>query len=920
MIKHLPFARSLLACSLMSVAGAASATIDYHRLAWDSDPAHNAVIGYSQTSGSKNTYVTYGFSTNESSWNEEQVNNTETFDGNFESHFVRLTGLPANSPVYYRVCEGTSCGDRFWFKTAPDDNSPFVMLAGGDTRSGWSTRRKGNELLAKIRPLFIMHGGDFTDDNNTSQMKQFFADWEDTFSSDTIDGTAYKRIYPLVPTLGNHEDDDYKSLCRVWGVDFDGDGKCTTDDTYGAFNVGDLLRVYTLNSQYQESGWSTEGREQRDWLKSDMENNGGSATWRFGQYHKPFFPHLSSKDENPQLVTWWADTFYDNGMNLVIESDTHLNKVTKAVKPSGSSFAVTTNGGTVFAGEGSWGADSRSANKSYAWTLDSASIQQFKIITVTPDKVEMRTAQFDSGASTLTANQRKNDSTRLPTGVNWWSANEVGEVMTLVQSGSGLSIIDDGDGTDPTPDPDPQPTGDVELDAAADTFISATLAGQNFDDNADQLLADIGDGTYGDLNALIAWDLSSVESCNVVTAASIQVQVTNNSTGSYNVHSGKYSWTEGDATWNSLSGAGHQDILMSSFIPETTGSRTIAISNAGLAVVQSWIDGGDNNGVVISSDGTNNGLDMNDRENGPAAKLILDIDDSACGGGGTPGDGELFSDDFESGTLTAGGWTNEGSGVTEIATAASNNSTYGARVKNGAVLSKTISTSGYESINVSYDRKTLGFAGSENLTVQWSVDGSSWSTLEVTQDLNWATKSFDLPAAANDQSQVIIQFATNGNRNAEKAFIDNVSITADVSDGGTTPDPDPEPSALLENGGFEENTTWLYYISSRVNSNANTGSYAGKINAGGDIKTLVTGLKPNTSYTATAALKTTGSVGIYAKDFAGSGSRVGSSMTNSNYATKTITFTTGATDTSATIYAYGGSGTGYVDDITLVEN
>ncbi len=910
MMKRLPFGRSMLALALATAAGSASATIDYHRVTWDSDPSQNAVIAYSQTSGSKDTYVTYGFTTNESNWQDAQVANTETFDGSLKSHFVRLTGLPANSPVYYRVCEDGNCGERLWFKTAPDDDTPFVMLAGGDTRSGWDTRRLGNQLLAKIRPLFIMHGGDFTDANNTSQMKQYFEDFKVTYSADTIDGIAYSRVYPLVPTLGNHEDDDYKTLCRVFGVDFDGDGNCTTDDTYGAFNVGSLLRVYTLNSQYQESGWSTEGTEQKNWLKSDMEANGSSVSWRFAQYHKPFFPHLASKDENPQLFSWWADTFYDNAMNLAIESDTHLNKITEAVKPSGSSYVVTTSGGTVFAGEGSWGANARSANKSYDWTLDAASIQQFKIITVSPDSVEMRTAQFDAGASTITAAQRAADTTVLPTGINWWSAQGIGEVMTLTHSGSGLSIIGEGDGSSGGGG-GTTPSGDVELDAAADTYISETLSGQNFDDHADQLLADIGDSTYGDLNTLIAWDVSSVDSCNIVTAASIEVEVTNNSTGSYNVHSGAFSWTEGDATWNSVSGAAHQDVLMSSFIPETVGSRSITISSAGLAVVQSWVDGGDNNGVVISSDSTTNGFDMNDRENGPASKLVLDLDDSACGGG-TPGTGELFNDDFESGTLTAGGWTNEGSGVTEIATAASNGGTYGARVKNGAVLSKTLSTTGYENVNISYDRTTIGFVDSENLTVQWSVDGSTWTTLEVTQDTAWASKSFTLPAAANDQAQVIVQFATNGNRNAEKAFVDNVSISADATV------VDPGPSEIVENGGFETDTFWEYYLASRESGNANSGSFAGEIAEGGDIKATITGLTPNTTYTFSAKVKTTGKVGLYANNYGGA--KVVKRTTSSTYVTQEVSFTTGATDTSALIYAYGILGTSYIDDITVVAN
>ena len=243
------FSAKIPAIALVMASCTASANIDYHRLVWDADPAHQAVIGFTQTNSEETATVKYGYSTDESTWSQQAVSNSQAFDGtNFTSSFVRLTGLTENSAVYYRVCEGDSCDDRLWFKTAATDNSPFVMLAGGDTRTGWSTRKLGNQLLDKIRPLFIMHGGDFTAANNGNQMREFFKDWRLTFSNDTIDGIAYKRIYPLVPTFGNHEDGDYSTLCKVFGVDYNNDGVCTDDDTYGAFDISPLLRIYRHQS------------------------------------------------------------------------------------------------------------------------------------------------------------------------------------------------------------------------------------------------------------------------------------------------------------------------------------------------------------------------------------------------------------------------------------------------------------------------------------------------------------------------------------------------------------------------------------------------------------------------------------------------------------------------------------------------
>ncbi|MFC6978190.1 fibronectin type III domain-containing protein [Microbulbifer taiwanensis] len=432
---------SALLLPAVLIAADATAATKHYRLAWDSDGSSSAVIGFSPDGSSNNPYVNYGYSTDEGSWTAAQVDATETFDGSISSHFVRLEDLSPDSAVYFRVCDQDGCGERFWFRTAPANNDPFVVIAGGDTRTGHTTRRQGNQLLAKVRPLAVMHGGDFTNANSASEMREFLDDWTLTYSSDQIDGLSYQRIYPLIPTHGNHEDDNYSTVCQVFGVDFNGDGNCNPSDTYGAVQVSPLLRVYTLNSQFQSSGWSAYASSMNNWLESDLSASGSAASWRFAQYHKPMFPHYSGKSDNPTLFGWWAQPFYDYSMNLVVESDTHLTKLTEALLPSGNNFAATTAGGTIYVGEGSWGAPARSANDPKSWTIDLASIQQFKVIQVSADELVVRTAQFDSSAATLSREERENDPLLLPANVNWWSANGIGEAMTLTRNAAGRSVI-----------------------------------------------------------------------------------------------------------------------------------------------------------------------------------------------------------------------------------------------------------------------------------------------------------------------------------------------------------------------------------------------------------------------------------------------------------------------------------------------
>ncbi|MDP4984327.1 pre-peptidase C-terminal domain-containing protein [Pseudoalteromonas tunicata] len=445
--------KSVLAIALLALAGNVYAGSKQHRLIWDTNPSSQATIGFSP-SGSQNHQLKYGFDTNEQNWSTKPVTMSRTFAGSLVSHFVKLTNLPSNSSVYYRICDDSGCGERLWFKTAPTDNSPFVMVAGGDTRTGWTTRRQGNSLIAKIRPLFIMHGGDYTNANSASEMNSYLDDWQLTFSNDNIAGTSYKRIYPFIATHGNHEDNNFNTLCEVFGVDYDNNGQCNANDTFGAVKVSPLLKVYTLNSQFQNSGWASYASAMNTWLQQDLAANGSSVKWRFAQYHKPMYPHYTGKSDNTTLYNWWANHFYTYGMNLVVESDTHINKLTKAIKPSGSGFVETTSGGTVFVGEGSWGAPARSANNPRSWTLDLASIQQFKVISVTSDALAVRTAQFGSGAQTLSREQRAQDSLVLPDNVDWWLANGIGEVLPLIQTASGKTIIDTAP-TDPTDPVDP---------------------------------------------------------------------------------------------------------------------------------------------------------------------------------------------------------------------------------------------------------------------------------------------------------------------------------------------------------------------------------------------------------------------------------------------------------------------------------
>ena len=129
---------------------------------------------------------------------------------------------------------------------------------------------------------------------------------------------------------------------------------------------------------------------------------------------------------------------------------------------------------------------------------------------------------------------------------------------------------------------------------------------------------------------------------------------------------------------------------------------------------------------------------------------------------------------------------------------------------------------------------------------------------------------------------------------------------------------------LLANPGFETGTItgWAasYGNYAVVTTNVHSGTYAGEVSYGSAIAQNVTGLTPNTTYTLTGWLEsqTAGQV-VYlgVQSFGGTGTSKSTKTTP--YTQLTVTFTTGATNTSANIFVYNsGSDLSYCDDLSLI--
>ncbi|MEZ5039586.1 MAG: fibronectin type III domain-containing protein [Saprospiraceae bacterium] len=359
----------------------ASAKIVRLRCMWRDDPATTMVIGWDQVSGGA-PILYYGekdMERNVAAYPYSKKPDRVLIAKEMNNHFVRLSGLKPNTRYYFVIQDSEGVSISFSFRTAP--NSPdqrLSIIAGGDSRNHKEARCNANALVGKLKPHCVMFGGDMTADDSSTSWKEWFDDWQYTM------GTQ-RQLVPIIPTRGNHEASN-ASIADLFDV--------SSSEVYYSLTLGgNLLKIYTLNTLIPSGG------NQKSWLESDLKNS-DNITWKFAQYHHTIRPHTASKPEKDELIINWATLFHKYAMNLVVESDAHVVKTTYPIRPSNEAgsdegFIRDDKTGTVYVGEGCWGAPLRDNNDDKSWTRASGKFNQFKWIFVDKEKVEVRTVMID---------------------------------------------------------------------------------------------------------------------------------------------------------------------------------------------------------------------------------------------------------------------------------------------------------------------------------------------------------------------------------------------------------------------------------------------------------------------------------------------------------------------------------------------
>ncbi|MEM8710882.1 MAG: metallophosphoesterase family protein [Planctomycetota bacterium] len=389
------------------------ALADKFRLVWTQDPAITAVVCWNQVSGGPGV-VRYG--------PEDRQREADRYPSTAEVRrtvdqdpmltcIAWLEGLSADTEYFFCIQDEKGVSRRFRFRTAPVVPQSFTFVAGGDSRNGRGVRVRANQTVARLRPLFVAFTGDLVSRDTNERWGWWLDDWQHTISED---GT----MIPLVPHRGNHEREP-RSMHDTFGV---------PEDAYYAFSVGgDLFRYFVLNSQISAGG------EQGKWLERELKRHRRRTTHLVAGYHKPMRPHVGEKDEGANPLRW-AKMFYEHGVDLAIESDSHVMKRTAALRPDkkgDEGFSATGSGdrnATVFIGEGCWGAPLRATDDSKDWTLASGSFNGFDWIHVTPDEMKIRTVVV--GPTEDIAQVNPDDPFVSPEGLRVWQPDS-GEILVV---------------------------------------------------------------------------------------------------------------------------------------------------------------------------------------------------------------------------------------------------------------------------------------------------------------------------------------------------------------------------------------------------------------------------------------------------------------------------------------------------------
>ncbi len=401
----------------------------------------------------------------------------------------------------------------------------------------------------------------------------------------------------------------------------------------------------------------------------------------------------------------------------------------------------------------------------------------------------------------------------------------VGENASEIQNTAGVYTIVMNGNKSVTANFAPQACQDASpLTVTADTYLSGAATTTNYGTSA-QLQVDGSTTQATQRTTLLKWNVSSIPSSATINTASIAVNVTDASNIAYPLYDVVKAWTEGGATWATYDGTntwgtagasgttGNVDrgitnlwsSTTSSF--STTGLKTVSLNADGVAMVQQWVTGSTNNGVIIQQySGASATLFFDSKEGTTAPKLNINY----CLPNNTaPAQPVLVSP--------------APSGATGVSTS--------------PTLEVTVSDTDANPTNVTFYGREVGAGTWQNLGTVYAVASGanatmSWPGLTVSTPYEWYVTVSDGPAI------------TTGATWSFTTLVPTFTLTTTAGAGGTITAPATSPTT--------HNSGAVVTITAAPNTGYHFVNWTGDVGTVADVNAASTTITMNGNYAITA--------------------------------------------------------------------
>lgn len=329
-------------------------------LTWDrEDTTTTMVVNILTTEKPKNPELKYGtalqtlkgLNTKTTPTSHTPIENTPFYVTRFS-----LTKLTPDTTYFFNYSDETHAPSKEqFFHTLPDSNKTVEFVQGGDMSTNSELQKVSlNAITNDTMALLI--GGDIAyadgDTKNHGRWTKWFTLMNNTMK--TPDG----RLIPLIVAVGNHEVNSKTSTNPFTRAPFYTNLFFQNKEiSYFKRSLGPNNMIFVLDTGHL----AKHDGLQKNWLENELYSS--EEKNKFALYHVPLYPSFRSYNEylSEKGRKEWLPLFDKYELLAAFENHDHVLKRTHMLKNN----KKVSSQGTVYVGDGCWGASVRSANKQW---------------------------------------------------------------------------------------------------------------------------------------------------------------------------------------------------------------------------------------------------------------------------------------------------------------------------------------------------------------------------------------------------------------------------------------------------------------------------------------------------------------------------------------------------------------------------